>query len=350
MFMSMASSKLLFACFALFLSLSTVSVTSQQLLPLTHSLSKTQFSSAHHLLKSTATISAARHRRHTNKNRNHHQQVSLPLTPGSDYTLTFTLKSQTLSVYMDTGSDMCPLDEIEISDCSKYSCPSFYYAYGDGSLIAELHSENILMPSTSNNKPLNLKNFTFGCAHSTLGEPIGVAGFGRGSLSLPAQLANLSPDLGNQFSYCLVSHSFDSTKLRHPSPLILGKYKETEIDQYVYTPMLENPKHPYFYSVGLEAISVGSRRIEAPENLRRVDIQGNGELWWIVGPRTPCCQASCTRRWQQNWNGEQERELGVGGSDSVVDVAFREEFECGAPKKNYFHEFMDGGDEKKNKK
>uniref|UniRef100_A0A803NA03 Peptidase A1 domain-containing protein n=1 Tax=Chenopodium quinoa TaxID=63459 RepID=A0A803NA03_CHEQI len=375
MFMSMASSKLLFACFALFLSLSTVSVTSQQLLPLTHSLSKTQFSSAHHLLKSTATISAARHRRHTNKNRNHHQQVSLPLTPGSDYTLTFTLKSQTLSVYMDTGSDMCPLDEIEISDCSKYSCPSFYYAYGDGSLIAELHSENILMPSTSNNKPLNLKNFTFGCAHSTLGEPIGVAGFGRGSLSLPAQLANLSPDLGNQFSYCLVSHSFDSTKLRHPSPLILGKYKETEIDQYVYTPMLENPKHPYFYSVGLEAISVGSRRIEAPENLRRVDIQGNGgvvvdsgttytmlpsKLYKAVAAELERRAGKVLKRATQTESMTGLRpcfymhggkgSLGLGVVIPSLTLHFGRNSSVVLPKKNYFHEFMDGGDEKKNKK
>ncbi|XP_021768471.1 probable aspartyl protease At4g16563 [Chenopodium quinoa] len=427
MSMSMASSKLLLACFSLFLSLSTVSVTSQQLLPLTHSLSKTQFSSAHHLLKSTATISAARHRRHTNRKR-----VSLPLSPGSDYTLTFTLKSQTFSVYMDTGSDMvwfpcspfecilcegkyppgslsplnvskssllsckshacssahsslsssnlcaiakCPLDEIEISDCSNFSCPSFYYAYGDGSLIAELHSETLLMPSTSNSKPLNLKNFTFGCAHSTLGEPIGVAGFGRGSLSLPAQLANLSPDLGNQFSYCLVSHSFDSTKLRHPSPLILGKYKETEIDQvseYVYTPMLENPKHPYFYSVGLEAISVGSRRIEAPENLRRVDRQGNGGV--VVDSGTTytmlpsklykAVAVELERRIGKVLKRATETESMTGlrpcfymhgrkGRLGVVIPSLALHFGRNSsvvlPRRNYFHEFMDGGDDKKKK-
>ncbi|KAL2900807.1 hypothetical protein RDABS01_025889 [Bienertia sinuspersici] len=288
------------------------------------------------VLKSSGSKSAARHR---NKRRG---QVSLPLSAGSDYTLSLSLNSQTVSVYMDTGSDMvwfpcspfecilcegkdrvkdclplnvskvtlqscksracsaahsslpssdlcaiarCPLDQIETSDCSGYDCPSFYYAYGDGSLIAQLHMNNLLLPATSygngNGKSLIVENFTFGCAHSTLGEPIGVAGFGRGSLSLPAQLG---PELGNQFSYCLVSHSFDSTKLRHPSPLILGKSKKTqpendiadEVSKYVYTPLLENPKHPYFYSVGLEAISVGNRRIPAPKKLLAIDGEGNG--------------------------------------------------------------------------
>lgn len=40
--------------------------------------------------------------------------------------------------------------------------------------------------------------------------------------------------------------------------------------------MLENPKHPYFYCAGLEAISVGKKTIPAPENLKRIDRSGNG--------------------------------------------------------------------------
>ncbi|CAO2819866.1 unnamed protein product [Amaranthus hypochondriacus] len=405
---------------------------------MTHSLSKTNFKSSHHLLKSTTTISTKRHRRNTN------QQVSLPLTPGSDYTLSFTLNSQTLSVYMDTGSDVvwfpcspfecilcegkyqpgtltslnvskssliscksracstahsslsssdlcamakCPLEEIETSDCSSYSCPSFYYAYGDGSLIAKLHKQNLEMPSNSNKNPLILKDFTFGCAHSTLGEPIGVAGFGRGSLSLPAQLANLSPDLGNQFSYCLVSHSFDSTKLKHPSPLILGKYKkrddlfdEINNSEFVYTPMLDNPKHPYFYSVGLEAVSVGNKRITAPENLRRVDNHGNGGV--VVDSGTTYTMlptrfynsvaAELDRRVGKVFKRDMETESTTGlspcyrlhgGKGSLGMVVPSLVLHFGGnnnnnnkssvvlPRRNYFYEFLDGGDEiKKGKK
>lgn len=334
-----SSSSVFFTFFALFL-LSSSAAAAPLVFPLTHSFSKTQFNTTHHLLKSTSARSAARLRHH----RHPHRQVSLPLTPGSDYTLSFSLGSQTISLYMDTGSDVvwlpchpfdcilcegkynptaipnpgpinltsavpvtcksracsavhsslpssdlctiakCPLEDIEISDCKSYSCPPFYYAYGDGSFIAKLYSDELTIPMSS--PSLILKNFTFGCAHSALGEPIGVAGFGRGTLSLPAQLANNSPDIGNYFSYCLVSHSFDTTRFHKPSPLILGRYTVDEKmkqiksngDDYAYTPMLENPKHPYYYSVGLEAVSIGRTKIPAPASLRRVDGRGNGGM------------------------------------------------------------------------
>ncbi|KAJ8444367.1 hypothetical protein Cgig2_019925 [Carnegiea gigantea] len=424
----MAPSQLPLLYFSLCLiSLSFPTPTSQQIFfPLTHSLSKTQFTTNHHLLKSTATSSAARHRRH--------QLVSLPLSSGSDYTLTFSLNSQSISVYMDTGSDVvwfpcspftcilcegkgslsplnvseasllscksracsvihpslsssdlcaianCPLDEIETSDCSNFACPSFYYAYGDGSLIGQLHRDDLIIPSSSK-KPFILRNFTFGCAHSTLGEPIGVAGFGFGPLSLPAQLARLSPELGTQFSYCLVSHSFDSARLRHPSPLILGKYKETKgIDGishsgFVYTPMLDNPKHPYLYSVGLDSIWVGICRIPAPENVKRVDGRGNGGV--VVDSGTTYTMlpsrlynlvvAELDRRVSRVLNRASETESTTGLSpcyymEGVSQVASLDRvvpslvLEFGGnssvvlPRRNYFYEFMDGGDERKRRK
>lgn len=170
-----------------------------------------------------------------------------------------------------------------MSECGSFSCPSFYYAYADGSLVARLYRDSLSLPVSSHS--LTIRNFTFGCAHTTLGEPIGVAGFGRGVLSLPAQLASFSPQLGNSFSYCLVSHSFDTEKVTHPSPLILGRYvdeKEKWIGgervKFIYTQMLDNPKHPYFYSVGLEGISVGEKKISAPEILKRVDRHGGGGM------------------------------------------------------------------------
>ncbi|GAB2274165.1 hypothetical protein Dimus_008934 [Dionaea muscipula] len=411
------------------------------LLPLTHSLSKYQFiTSSHHLLKTTATRSAVRHRRL----RHHANQVSLPLSPGSDYTLSFSLGSdppQSLSVYMDTGSDLvwfpcspfecilcdgkyppasssasslgplnvssstrvpcksracsaahsslpssdlcavanCPLASIETSDCSKFSCPPFYYAYGDGSLVARLHRNSLTMAAGSG-EPLILQNFTFGCAHSALAEPVGVAGFGRGVLSLPAQLANLSPELGNQFSYCLVSHSFDSTKIRQPSPLILGRAAAGGGDQgviegVVYTPMLDNPKYPYFYSVGLEAVSVGALRIPAPEGLRRVDRHGNGGV--VVDSGTTFTMlpsklfnsvvAEMDRRvgrvYKRATDIEERTGLspcyysansGGGGPEPDMVVPSLALHFSGSnianssrvvlPRRNYFYEFLDGGD------
>lgn len=390
------------------------------LLPLTHTLSKAQFNSTHHLLKSTTTRSAARFRR----------QLSLPLSPGSDYTLSFNLgpKAQPITLYMDTGSDLvwfpcapfkcilcegkpnepnasppinitesvavsckspacaaahnslsnsdlcatarCPLESIETSDCASFKCPPFYYAYGDGSLIARLYRDTLSLSS------LFLTNFTFGCAHTTLAEPTGVAGFGRGLLSLPAQLATLSPQLGNRFSYCLVSHSFDSERVRKPSPLILGRYKEkigaggngngNGMDEFVYTPMLENPKHPYFYCVGLTGISVGKSTIPAPEMLRRVNSRGDGGVVVDSGTTFTMLPAG----FYESVVTEFDRRVGPVNARArkieertglapcyylnartevpVVTLRFAgENSSVVLPKKNYFYQFLDGSDEKK---
>ncbi|PON93012.1 Aspartic peptidase [Trema orientale] len=422
----MASTLFLLYYYTLCFSLTSFSVSHSKtlLLPLTHSLSQTQFNSTHHLLKSTTTRSAARFHRH---HRGH--QVSLPLSPGSDYTLSLTVGSdppQPVSLYMDTGSDLvwfpcapfecilcegkydpsttappptiprnatvsckspacaaahsshsssdlcamagCPLESIETSDCASFSCPNFYYAYADGSLVARLHKYSLSVPTSS--PSLVLENFTFGCAHTALGEPIGVAGFGRGLLSLPAQLAAFSPQLGNRFSYCLVSHSFDAERVRRPSPLILGRYDEKQKRvgddngaEFVYTSMLDNPKHPYFYSVGLLGASVGKKNIPAPEFLKRVDGRGNGGMVVDSGTTFTMLPAS----FYESVVAEFDRRVGrvneraseiedktgltpcyyydkviniptvalhfVGNKSSVV-----------LPRTNYFYEFLDGGD------
>jgi Xylanase inhibitor C-terminal/Xylanase inhibitor N-terminal len=312
------------------------------LLPLSHTISATN-SSLHHLLKSSAVRSATRHGHRQGTHRR--PPLSLPLSAGSDYTLSLSVgpasSPTTVSLFMDTGSDIvwfpcspfecilcegkpnpnlnstilpppadsrliscaspacsvahsslpssdlcaaakCPLDAIETSSCSSHACPSLYYAYGDGSLLAHLRHGRLSLASSKPNS-LSISNFTFACAHSALAEPVGVAGFGRGPLSLPAQLSALSPSLSSRFSYCLVSHSFHADRLLHPSPLILGRSPEpssinpTE-SAFVYTPLLQNPKHPYFYSVALESIYVGPTKIPALPELAFIDQAGNGGM------------------------------------------------------------------------
>nr|GEX92476.1 probable aspartyl protease At4g16563 [Tanacetum cinerariifolium] len=182
----------------------------------------------------------------------------------------------------------CPLDSIEMSECQNYTCPSFYYAYGDGIFVGKLYEEVLELPM-STPPSLTVENITFSCAHEALAEPVGVAGFGRGALRLPTQLSAYSPNLGSQFSYCLISHSFDSHRVSQPSPLILGrrvdpplkvnKVKQVSQPQpFAYTHMLENTKHPYYYYVGLEAVTVGKNRITAPLNMLTIDENGNGGM------------------------------------------------------------------------
>ncbi|KQJ83790.1 hypothetical protein BRADI_5g16870v3 [Brachypodium distachyon] len=317
------------------------------LLPLTNTLSSLGLpngTSIHHLIRSSSLRSAARHGRHRTHHlpsSRRHRQLSLPLAPGSDYTLSLSVgplsTANPVSLFLDTGSDLvwfpcapftcmlcegkptppgnnnssnplppptdsrripcaspfcsaahssappadlcaaarCPLDDIETGSCAaSHACPPLYYAYGDGSLVARLRRGRVGIAAS-----VAVENFTFACAHTALGEPVGVAGFGRGPLSLPAQLAPAA--LSGRFSYCLVAHSFRADRPIRPSPLILGRSpgedpaSETGI---VYTPLLHNPKHPYFYSVALEAVSVGGTRIPARPELGRVGRAGDGGM------------------------------------------------------------------------
>lgn len=265
----------------------------------------------------------------------------------------------------------CSLESIETSDCSSSKCPPFYYAYGDGSLIARLYRDTISLSS------LVLNNFTFACAHTALAEPTGVAGFGRGLLSLPAQISTFSPRLGNRFSYCLVSHSFDSERVRRPSPLILGRYEEkpgvaSVTADFAYTPMLENPKHPYFYTVALVGVSIGKRIIPAPEILSRLDRRGNGGMVVDSGTTFTMLPASFygsvveefdrrVGRVRKRANRVEEK-TGLGpcyyfdGGVAEGVPAVKLHFAGGnyssvvLPRRNYLYEFVDGGDGVREKK
>ncbi|XP_073111835.1 probable aspartyl protease At4g16563 [Elaeis guineensis] len=431
---------LLFSATLFYFQLLPLSASSQSdqliLLPLTHSLTHSDSPNAtiHHLLKTSSLRSAARHRRHRHQQRA--REVSLPLSSGSDYTLSLSVgppdSPTTVQLYMDTGSDLvwfpcspfecilcegkeipstspspppsppagshlvscrsaacaaahsavaassssssdlcaiagCPLEVIETDDsCAAHPCPRFYYAYGDGSLVARLRRGSLSVG------PLRLPGFIFACAHSALAEPVGVAGFGRaGPLSLPSQLAALSPSLAARFSYCLVSHSFRPDRLLRPSPLILGRSLPTagpsEPDSpFVYTPLLPNPKHPYFYSVALLALSVGPTRIPASSILSTIDRNGNGGMVVDSGTtftmlpaethsslaaefdrqmvragfdRTVRAESETGLRPCYNWGSDRNASRRVPG----LALHFSGDASVALPRRNYFMGFVSGG-------
>nr|GEW82846.1 probable aspartyl protease At4g16563 [Tanacetum cinerariifolium] len=144
---------------------------------------------------------------------NHHRQVLVALSPGSDYTMSISLGASQLPVtlYIDTGSDLvwvpckpltcimcegksdpqttplphdipvnsssalpvtcqsracssvhnhvpsshlcamsrCPLDSIEMSEFQNYTCPSFYYAYGDDNFVGKLYEDVLELPMSA---------------------------------------------------------------------------------------------------------------------------------------------------------------------------------------------------------
>lgn len=268
----------------------------------------------------------------------------------------------------------CPLEDIETSDCDSFSCPPFYFAYADGSFVANLYTDILEIPFST--PSLNLQNFTFGCAHTALAEPIGVAGFGRGALSMTTQLANAAPEIGNHFSYCLASHSFDTTRVKRPSPLILGRYFSTQKVEdgeigMVFTPMLENPKHPYFYCVGLEGVSVGTKRIDSPASLKRVDRKGNGGM--VVDSGTTFTMLpkkfheSVVSEFRARVDSVYKRASDIEDNTGLSPCYYIHDGNVGRsvpklvfhfggnssvvmPRKNYFYEFIDGGDDGKRKR
>lgn len=150
-----------------------------------------------------------------------------------------------------------------------------------------------------------------------------------------------------------------------PSPLILGRYDgagDENVD-FVYTSMLPNPKHPYFYCVGLAGISVGEKSIPAPQILRRVDGRGSGGVVVDSGTTFTMLPDSLYNSVVAEFEGrvgrvhqrasEIEKKTGLGPCyylGRVVEVPTVTFHFIGnnssvvLPSRNYFYEFLDGGD------
>jgi hypothetical protein len=105
----------------------------------------------------------------------------------------------------------------------------------------------------------------FGCGHANRGvftsNETGIAGFGRGSLSLPSQLK-----VGN-FSHCFttITGAIPSTVLLDlPADLFSngqGAVQTTPLIQYA-----KNEANPTLYYLSLKGITVGSTRLPVPES------------------------------------------------------------------------------------
>lgn len=136
----------------------------------------------------------------------------------------------------------------------------------------------------------------------------------------------------------------------------------------MYTSMLDNPKHPYFYSVGLEGVSVGKTKISAPEVMKRVDKRGSGGIVVDSGTTYTMLPGSFYELVVSEFNHRVERfyerttrvedQTGLGpcylldaprnnkvGKIPVVTLHFMgNSSSVVLPRRNYFYEFVDGGD------
>ncbi|TVU12131.1 hypothetical protein EJB05_45758, partial [Eragrostis curvula] len=149
----------------------------------------------------------------------------------------------------------------------------YAYHYGDKSLtVGQLATDRFTFgppDDGGDNAPESRRSLTFGCGHFNKGvfqaNETGIAGFGRGQLSLPSQLNVTS------FSYCFTS-MFESTS----SFVTLGGAPAAALHSHAHvvgefrsTPLLRNPSQPSLYFLSLKAISVGSTRVPVPEHRLR---------------------------------------------------------------------------------
>ncbi|KAG0497298.1 hypothetical protein HPP92_001775 [Vanilla planifolia] len=168
----------------------------------------------------------------------------------------------------------CPSNS---SDCPQI-CPPYLIVYGSGSTAGLLLSETLHFSTQT------FADFVVGCSVFSDRQPAGgIAGFGRGVSSLPAQLGL------KRFSYCLISRRYDDDA-RESGSLVLNGSKQSTSDGVRFTSLLKNPIPPpvaadaadgssvfsVYYYIGLRRITVGGKKVKIPYRALAPLPDGNG--------------------------------------------------------------------------
>ncbi|KAM0990115.1 hypothetical protein ACFX13_008779 [Malus domestica] len=288
----------------------------------------------------TASVSRAHHIKNPKKSSHHSPSTQVPLFPhsygGYSVSLRFGTPPQTSSFIMDTGSSLvwfpctkrytcskcqfpnidpskiptfipklsssskivgcknpkcawifgpevqskCPnCNDLTSQNCSQ-ACPPYIVQYGSGTTAGILLSESLNFPEKI------VPDFLVGCSILSIRQPAGIAGFGRGPQSLPAQMGL------SKFSYCLVSHKFDDTPQSSDlvlytgsgssdEPISSARKNETKAQSSIYTPFQKNPGSPNspfreYYYIMLRKIIVGKKHVNIPYKFLVPGADSNG--------------------------------------------------------------------------
>ncbi|KAK1663480.1 hypothetical protein QYE76_051639 [Lolium multiflorum] len=139
-------------------------------------------------------------------------------------------------------------------------CPPYLVVYGSGSTSGLLLSDTLRSAATGRAAK---RGFAVGCSLASVHQPpTGLAGFGRGAPSVPAQLGLTT------FSYCLLSRRFDDDHAVS-GELVLGSSSSTTGKTPTqYVPLLKSPaaRPPYsvYYYLSLTAVAVGGKPVRLP--------------------------------------------------------------------------------------
>ncbi|XP_058203506.1 aspartic proteinase nepenthesin-1-like [Rhododendron vialii] len=166
------------------------------------------------------------------------------------------------------------LDLLPYSNCNPFYGCVYIYEYGSGITSGFLGTETFTF------EKVKVPKVTFGCGLFNLGAGFteGLIGLGRGPLSLISQLGEPT------FSYCLTSWNGS----KH-STLLIGSHASVNSSggggEIKTTPLIQNPKHPTFYYLSLEGITIGSTRLPVNKTTFALNADGSGGL--IIDSGTP---------------------------------------------------------------
>ncbi|XBI25739.1 hypothetical protein VPH35_050605 [Triticum aestivum] len=162
--------------------------------------------------------------------------------------------------------------------CAPSSLCGYRYAYGDGSHSAGvLGTETLTFGSGPGQVPAAFAGaVAFDCSRDNGGDwynSTGLVGFGRGSLSLVAQL------WFGKFSYCLTG--FFNTSLG--SHVLFGSLAELAhggggAAAVQSMPLVQSPQSPSRYYVSLKGISLGDARLPIPNKTFKLHADGTGGM------------------------------------------------------------------------
>jgi hypothetical protein len=178
--------------------------------------------------------------------------------------------SRTYKVVSCTSSQC---ESLEDASCSSDETTCQYsMKYGDrSSTQGDLAVDTLTLGSTTS-RPVSLPKTIIGCGHingGTFGEQgSGIVGLGGGAVSLVSQLGS---SIAGKFSYCLVpltSQAKTSSKLNFGSGAVVSG------SGAVSTPLVSKSPDT-FYFLTLEAMSVGSKRLELSDSSTSGGLEGN---------------------------------------------------------------------------
>jgi len=200
------------------------------------------------------------------------QPVQLTLDTGSD--LTYTQCRPCISCFHQALPYFDPSlsSTFQELSCGNETC-LYTYSYGDNSTTnGQLDADTFTFVAVDGRTATAVPGLSFGCGHNNSGiftsNETGIAGFGRGSLSLPSQLKV------DNFSYCFTDITGSA-----PSPILLGQpanLYSSAGGAVQTTPLIQSPKIPSFYYLSLKGITVGSTRLQVPESAFALTNNGTG--------------------------------------------------------------------------